>query len=398
MTGNKQETGSCSRELLIIAAAAFLVRLIPILRGAPADLYPQQAIPVMKHLNIYAATQNIFPYSPVSMFLPAACGFLSVFTKISFFIIMKLPAAAGDVGIALAIYLILRKRGEKKAFLPGLLYALNPLSVLITGFHGNVISVATLLSFLAYAVLLSGVEKNYRLSALLLGLAIGFRSYPVLLLPLFLIKLNLPLKKRIAYFLYATVPTALSFIPFLILDYRSVLREAFAYSGSMDFGLAAILRAIYSLRYRMMFCSLPGNFQLTLHSITKFVFLAVYLGILLTAARRRLIVSIMAIFLLFFFVYTGVSAQYFIWILPFAFLLRDPLTLVYVFAGAWALANFYWIYHPLILFGRIPPPTLSPGLLFLGETVSLILLWLLCLVWALALVGGRGKKPGYDFF
>ena len=379
-----------ANSLFIILAVSLLVRILPLFNAVDwTDLYARQAIPILEHLNIYSATQNIFPYSPVSIFLPALCAKISIIFKAPFYIIMRLPAIIADTGIALSIYAILTRIGRKNAFSAGLLYALNPISILISSFHGNIISIATLFSFLAYAVLLLGVEKNYRLSALLLGVGIGFRGYPILLLPLFLLKLKLSFSEKMEYIIYSTIPTAISFLPFLFLDYKSVLREVFSYSGFPDYGLAAILRAVYSFINNTRLYGLPGNLLEMLTDATKVLFFAVYAIILLLSVKRKLISSALAVFLIFFFVYTGISSQYFIWVLPFAFLAQDKMLKYYMIFGTWALVNFYWIYHPHIIFGKLGIMNLPLNILLAGEIVSLSLFWMLCLLWAAKLMFGK---------
>lgn len=388
--GQKNISGIDRNSLLLIAAVGLLMRVIPLFNSAEwTDLYVQQALPILNHLNIYSAAPGIFPYSPVSMFLPALCAKLSFIFNVPFHVVMRLPGIAADTLIALSIYAVLAKLGKKNAVLAGLLYALNPVSILISSFHGNVMPIAVLFSFLAYAVLLFGVEKNYRLSALLLGAAIGFRGYPVLLLPLFLIKIKAPWTRRLEYIAYSIIPTAVSFVPFLFLDHGSVIREVFSYSGFPDYGLAAILRAFYSYIYAARLYVLPGNALGILSDVTKVVFLAGYVMILLLAARKSLVSSIMAVFLAFYFIYTGISSQYLVWILPFAFIAHDRMLKYYLVIGTWALVNFYWVYHPYILFGKSGFTYYPLAGLLAGELISLGLLWLVCLSWAVALMAGK---------
>ena len=361
-------------------------------------MYVQQALPILKHLNIYSATQKTFPYSPVSMFLPAFCAELSLVSKIPFYIVMRLPAIFADICINLAIYFTLIRTRRRNAFSVAILYAINPVSILICSFHGNIISIATLFSFLAYTVLLPDKEEeNYRLSALLLGLAIGFRGYPVLLLPLFLIKLRIGSDNKIAYVLYSTVPTALSFVPFFFLDYKAVLREVFAYSGFSDYGLAAILRAVYSFMNNVRAYSLPGDLISILSDVSKIIFLAIYITLLFISKKNRLVTSALSVFLTFYFIYTGIASQYLIWVLPFAFLIQDKMLKYYLFFATVALVNFYWIYHPQIIFGKWQPISLPLKSLLAGEIISLSLLWLVCLLWTIVLLKRKEIGEEYGF-
>ncbi len=384
-------------DLILLVALASVARIAPILNGTGwTDLYAQQAIPILEHRNIYEVTRSIFPYSPVSMFLPALCAKLTLLLHVPFSILMKLQSAAADVCIVAALYLVLAKKGHANARGWSLFYALNPVSILITGFHGNIISIATLSSFLAYAVLLFGVERHYRLSALLLGLGIGFRSYPVLFLPFFLIRLRLPFRKRMSYLLHATVPTALSFLPFLALDPRALLREVFTYSGATDYGLVALLRAVHSLKGSALLYGLPGGLHVALSGVSKYVFFAAYAVLLALAPRRQLIVSIASTVLLFYCVVAGISSQYLLWLLPFAFLIRGRMPSLYVGAATWALVNFYWLYHPQILFGRFPVVRPPLRALLTGEVMGLSLLWIVCLAWLLRLSTRGAGRAGEE--
>lgn len=163
--------------LIWIVAVAVFLRLIPALNSADwTDLYTQQALPILEHLNIYSSTHKVFPYSQVSMFLPALCALLSSFFKIPFHVFMRFPAIIADIAVNIALYAVMLRRDRNAAVICALFYAVNPVSILISSFHGNIVVIAVLFTFLAYIVLLDGIEKNYRLSALLLGIAVGFRS------------------------------------------------------------------------------------------------------------------------------------------------------------------------------------------------------------------------------
>ena len=382
------------KELFYLLMAAFIVRLIPIWFGADSTdiiLYKYQGNAVLQHLNIYSHTHKLFPYSPVSMFIPPFCAILSVFLEVPFYIMMKLPALITDVLITMSIYIVMVKKEQRNAFWWGVFYALNPVSILISSFHGNIMPVPVLFTFLAYGVLLFGIEKNWRLSALLLGLGIGLRGYPILLLPLFIINLKFSFEKKVKYLAYAILPVALSFIPFLLLDYKSVFGEVFAYSGRTDYGLAAIFRAVISLKKNALLYNLPNNLDILLLNFTKALFLILYIIILFLSRRKRLITSISLVFFTFYFVYAGVASQYLIWILPFIFLAKERVLKYYLIAATWALVNFYLLHHPKIIFGRFTPIDFPLRELLMGEAISMSLLWIVCLLGMIFLMA-RGDK------
>lgn len=394
LRGVISEPRSRHLHLIWIIAIAALLRIIPALNSPNwTDLYLQQAYPVLRHLNVYKAAHNIFPYSPVSMFFPALCVVLSSFLKIPFHIFMRIPPILADIAINAALYSILLKRGQKTAILGGLFYAVNPISILISSFHGNIIMIAVLFSFLAYVVLLEGVQENYRLSALLLGLAVGFRGYPVLLLPFFILLPELTKAKKIRYALYALAPTLISFIPFLLADAKSLIMEVFCYGGFPDHGFLAVMRAVYSLKTSVLQYSLPQGPQLM--AAGKYIFIAAYLVMVFAYRRKRLIISISSVFLAFYLFYPGISSQYLAWILPFAFLMDDRYLDYFMIFGTMGLLSFYVLYHPYIILGRWADIALFSRFLVLIEIIFLLAFWLLCALWGLSLFYG-GKRRGLE--
>lgn len=394
MRATPASRADCLHLAWIIAIAA-LLRIIPALNSANwTDLYAQQAYPILEHLNIYKVTHKIFPYSPVSMFFPALCAILSSSLEIPFHIFMRLPAIIADIAINIVLYLTMLRRGRKAAILCGLFYAVNPISILISSFHGNIIIITTLFTFLAYTVLIDNVDKNYRLSALLLGVGIGFRSYPVLLLPFFALLPALSREKKIKYVLYALIPTLLSFIPFLIIDAKSLMREILFYSGWPDHGFCAIIRAVYSLKTSILQYNIPHGAALM--DLGKYLFIIVYLAMLVIYRNKKLIVSILSVFVAFYFIYPGVSSQYLIWVLPFAFLADDRYLNYFLVFGTMALLSFYALYHPYIIFGRFGLVIRPMHFLAISELIFLSAFWLLCPFWGLSLFRYDSKRKTDD--
>lgn len=385
-------------DIFLIIIVALCLRILPQFFGCESmdiALYRQQAEPILQNLNIYRETSKVFPYSPLSMWLPALCLFLSGKFNLPFYVVMKIPAILGDILLAISIYywLLRFNKGRKAAFVAGMLYAVNPMAILISAFQGNFMSIPTLFAFLAVMTMISDPGNNYRLSALLLGLGIGFRSYPILLLPLIFLKSKISLFKKIAYLGYAVLPTLILFIPFLLLDAKSVFREAFGYSGVDDFGLAAIIWNLTFLINNELFRNISDKiyFFLTLYSKLAFVF--VYSVILLTRNSLNLLELILLIFIIFYAFYTGISAQYLIWIIPFLYFLKDEISKWYTTLGAYAIISFYVSHLPAIIFGRLDISLTNHwrGLL-LNLIVAQSLFWILCAIWFFRLLFKKDDK------
>src|SRR5712692_1917546 len=133
-----------------LVALTLLVRLVPawLLQAEVADLatYRTQALAVLRSDNIYAYT-ILFPYTPFSQFVPAWMMQLAQATGWRFDFAAKLPAILGDAITSALLFAYLRHRGTSlaRAALWTLAWALNPVAILVSAFHGNMMSLAATL-------------------------------------------------------------------------------------------------------------------------------------------------------------------------------------------------------------------------------------------------------------
>lgn len=346
--------------IALLVGVALAVRLIPLAFGIESTdilLYREQAIPVVQAKNVYAVTHNVFPYAPVSMFYPALCLDLSWILGIPFHVVVKLFAIFADVGIVAVLYAMGGKLfGRQTAVSAAALYALNPVSILVSSFHGNIMSLVVLLMLMAYLLLRVDPDKNLVVSGLLLSLAVGWRSFPILLLPFFLASIDGKAKK-IRFAACVVVPVALSMIPFAWVDAQPMLREMLSYSGwGIHHGPFGIVRGLHLLSIGQVTWENPPGWTPWMVS-SKFAFLALY-GIAAVLAKRiGLLNGILITCFLFNVVYSGVASQYLIWTVPFLLLTdRKAMFWWYKLAGTYALVVFYWLFFPDILFGGLDLP------------------------------------------
>lgn len=334
--------------------------MIPLAFGIESTdilLYRQQAMPVVQMQNVYAVTRNLFPYTPVSMFYPALCLELSGILGIPFHILIKLFAILSDVGIVLALYAMgVKLFPRRTAISCAVLYALNPVSILISSFHGNIMPLVVLLMLMAYLLFRVDRDKNLVVSALLLSLAVGWRTFPILLLPFFLASLDQTAQK-IRFTACVVAPVALSMIPFLWVDARPMLHEVLGYSGwGIHHGPFGVVRGLHLLSIGRVTWENPSEWTPWM-SFSKLVFLALYGLAVFFSKRMGLLNGTLVTLFLFDFVYSGVASQYLIWTVPFLLLTRSrAMFWCYELAATYALVVFYWIFFPDILFGALDVP------------------------------------------
>jgi DNA-binding beta-propeller fold protein YncE len=352
---------------------------------ADLTLYRQMANIVLRGDNIYY-TPVLFPYTPVSLFVPAWCLQLAQFTGLPFHLTMKLPAILGDAGIVLILYWQATKVGQtRRAFLLALAYALNPVSILITAFHGNIM--ALVVFFCLWAYVLAALDRDgryYRLSALSLGMAIGLRSFPLLLAPFFLSKMSLTWRQRFVYVALAALPSVVTLLPYLAVSFQDVLREAFGYSGFGDHGWLAVARAYWYVQTESIW--LPGRMGQDWLANSKVIFLALYGALVLWCwwkpQRTSLIGWIIAALMLFYVAYGGVSSQYLIWVVPLGIVALDWWALAFTLAATGSLVSFYLFFFPAILWGPFPSTlTYTQPQMMQVHLVLLVIFWLVCLGW-----------------
>ncbi|HMA36795.1 MAG TPA: hypothetical protein VKY74_20235, partial [Chloroflexia bacterium] len=304
-------------------------------------------------------------------------------------------------GLAVLVWQAGRRRGwpARIAATAGLLYALNPVAILTSAFHGNQTVLSVFFAFAGYYYVAAdprGGRWGYPPGALLLGLGIAARSFPVLLLPVFLILLPVARgpagwRQRALFAGWALLPAALVSVPALLLDAPAYLRETLAYSGFADQGWLAIRRAWGVVQGSGS--PFPPDTAAWL-AFSKWLFLAGYAALLgwLIGHRRRVSLAraSLLVWLLFYLVYGGVSTHYLGWVIPFGLLVAWRPTALYSLAAAAAMIGFYLTWFPPILLGRYAPPVHWTGLEWHGYLITLILAWGVNAIWFVCAL----RRPG----
>ena len=378
-----------------------LARLIPalMLGHEVADLstYRAMALVVIREEDIYDI-RNFFPYTPLSLFIPAFLLHLSTVFEQPFHLIFKQVPILSDVGTATLIYLIARRRwGVVKSTAVGLAWAFNPVSILISGFHGNIMPLSVFFAFWAYYLLeFCERRRTFVLSALALGIGIGLRGWPGLLLPFFLRPGYLSWRQRIIYLGVAAFPSAITLAPYLMVNFEGINREFFHYNSNPDFGWMGIWRNLWFLNTGNQY--LPGEQGTQWLERTRQYFLLAYVVLVAVAFVKPYLLDtagwIASALILFYTLFGGVAAQYLVWVVPFVALYRYGLAFSVVASGA--IISFYLTYHPAILLGLYPSPIeYSRSEIFRWYLSFLLALWTtgaLWLVWVLTRTANAGLQ------
>lgn len=180
--------------LLLAVIAALIARLVPAMMPVPADAivrfdiesYRVVADAVLHHRDVYDLAGR-YPYLPLHMHIFAAAAWLSGHTGLSFVLLVKLPAIVAEMALTVIVGRAARHMGREDAAALAMVYALNPVTVMVTGYHGQFDAMPTALVFGAWYVLAFHRRAwAMPVSALLFGLAVADKTWPLLLAPVLL--------------------------------------------------------------------------------------------------------------------------------------------------------------------------------------------------------------------
>ncbi len=330
---------------------------------------------------LYIHTPGLYPYPPAWAVFELAAYQLDKAVGVPFSIAIRLPSILADLGIVYLCWRWWQPVRASRALGAALLYALNPVSLIITTLHGQFDALPTF--FLIGALWLYRAER-FRLSALTMGIALIFKPYPVLLLPLLL--WGLPsLRLKSVYALFSGLPLAVLLTPFLLRVPGAVVDELFGYQGVPLLGFLVPARAVYVPLTGDHF---PPVWTQRILAASKWLFFLVYFVWCVVAIRQRrpLIQWAAGVIVLFYGFYAGISPQYLLWGLPL--ILLHPYDNVryaslYTATGLLALIGFYAYAVPATIRPIVPTVVIDPRWLYaIGGTLwwlsmLTIFLWIL---------------------
>ena len=164
--------------------------------------------------NVYAETSR-HPYGPVWFLIlevinRIALSFSDAFVVFRYLIVAFLTLV--DIGI---FVILLRRFGSVVAGL----FFLNPISIIITGFHSQIDNLALLLGFISVLLyasgsrIVKGLSKRQLAGLVLLGVSLATKHI-LFLFPLWLAFREHGIKNRLTVFILPTAVFLLSFVPF----------------------------------------------------------------------------------------------------------------------------------------------------------------------------------------
>jgi hypothetical protein len=287
--------------------------------GAGYDIESYQIVGnlVLHKENVYTSQEAMrrHPYLPLQMYWMAFSLWFAQTFNLPFVKIVRLAPIFADAGIATWITLRLHNRLPlPSAFRGGLLYALNPITVFVSAYHGQFDAIPVLLTLVAIEV----IEVSPLGSGLVLGLGILDKSWPVLALPSLLAAVR-NWRQRFSLALGCVLIPALGTLAYALL-FKASLWAIIHRAISYDWGIGVWG---YTYFFHLLSVLNPAHsepFAFLVH-YGRYITLTLLGGIWLWWARKEPVGSgVLTILVAFFAVTHAFSIQYLTWPVAFAVL------------------------------------------------------------------------------
>lgn len=287
------------------------------------------------------ALLNRHPYLPMQMYWLGFARWISIHVGLDFPLVVKLAFIGADTLIIFFIFNALKLNKKIKPELGALLYAINPIAIYITAYHGQFDAVPILFLLLS----LIFINRSAPISGFSMGMGILIKSWPVLGYPIVLYFLH-GLKQKLIYLVGTTI-IPLSGILLYVYIYKAnwlvIIKNAINYNHGIGvWGYTYLLRMIGlwlpNLKYYI-----SQYFQ-----ISRFVTLGILMIVWLKTIRRQNPFGVVLSTLIAFLAFThAFSIQYLMWIIPFGIIEVEYKWLWYYILAAFSYCLL--VYNTLIL-------------------------------------------------
>ena len=321
--------------LLAIFVLGFAIRIIVALSFIGSDDVPMQ---IHHGLSIQAGLSAWSSKLPIAYYAPPLALLFSQHTGFPDYAGQKLPAILGDMLAAFLLLRIATRRSSPRRWLWPAVYLLNPATVTLSAYHGNI-------DPLMAAAMLWALDLRWREKPVgagtSLGLALAMKPTAILQLPALMIPLRKKESIRLAVAALGTLAAICA--PFMITD-PEFGRFLASYGGAYgEWGITLLLRQLdQNVAPRLTF--LPEWMTGMLHAANagmeqhgRYFLAAILAAWFLYALRRWRSLDfeenarvIVATYLVFFVFATGFGPQYLSLVIPFLLIASLRLSVVYL--------------------------------------------------------------------
>jgi len=384
--------------IMLLAAVVRLCPAILLPTGAEYDIesFKRVAETFLRGEGIYSSSwvAGRHPYLPFQMYLIAGAMSIANFSGLSFVFVIKLIPIIADLALTFIIYkTFVNMHKPAEGFHLAASYALNPVSILVSAYHGQFDALPACLLALSWYFWRFGRGPQFKvwLSAIALGFAILDKTWPAMFLPIAFLKQK-SWRGRVLYSLIALSIPVLGVAIYLARfpgDFAPLLRRALTHAGVPGWwGIGALLGIISSM--------VPwGTNLLQTVSVYSRWIVVLSVGLSYWIARKETAIQMLMMAILTLYAVTiGSGLQWGVWIVPFALLAGDYRWLrVYV-------ATFL-VYSLPAYFGYHLDRTLTELIGFQRMAIIMrfcaIPVWLVVIFWLIYRISARRGNPSIEW-
>ena len=331
--------------------------------------------------RVSGAFNNPFNSPPFIVHFLKALGWLAGATGLPFAFWLRLPCVLADAASFFLVWKLLERSPASRRHAPAphrnalaprrnasmphrdalaprerdvsrllIAFALSPVSIIISGFHGNTDPVMIFFVLLsAYLLETQEGARCVRLAAIAFGLALNFKVAPLIFAPA--LWFYLPgLRRRIEYFGLAALVFLCGSLPYLLSDPALIARSVFGYAsiyGHWGWTLLAATWFPESLRFARPPHDVVGAHAVAA-AIGKWLMLASIVAAAVWSNCRRdkppLALQLGLAAAIFLFLTPGFGAQYLFWLTPWVIFLGLRASILYYVVGGLYLFVSYSCY------------------------------------------------------
>jgi len=246
-------------------------------------------------------------HPPLALRLVAVFDILGRETGLPFGFWLRFAASLADIAAVFLLRAILARSHPASPNVSLLLVAASPVSIMISGFHGNTDPI--MICLLLLSIWLAQSRQAAFLAGAAFGLAMSIKIMPIVFAPVFLLSFSTA-KQRLGFVLSSASVFVAGCLPYLLQNPMLVLTHVFGYSPQVEaWGIPGLGHIFF-----------PRVFDVAYGVIGKVLLLAVLLVASFRMNRSRdkpaLFSQCGLIAFLFLFFATGFSVQYLAWLVP----------------------------------------------------------------------------------
>ena len=250
---------------------------------------------------------------------------------------LRVPGIVADF-LSVLVLLRLRQKTGRPPLWALVLFALSPVSLMVSGYHGNVDPVLALLLLVAAWMC---VEKKPLLCGVALGLACQIKVVPLLVAPVFA-AYWWQRKMFVRFALAACAVTLAGWAPALISAPQAFCRNVLGYAGYWGiWGWSYALRASGMEMFQKVGMIEMHAVQKIAMAASKYLVIGTTLWLAWRRRKEDIFCTLTAVWAVFFVCAVGVAPQYFVWLAPFVLMASARWFAALTGAGAIFLFAFY---------------------------------------------------------